>query len=231
MKELLEELMDSAAGRADYADVRHVRSRAESIATRNGAVDELLAHDAEGVGVRVRVGGAWGFAATHELERPALEHALGQAIAIAEAQPQSPAQPLAQEPAARGRWDSPFDVDPFAVSREDKLELLIAADEAMRADGRVALTSAHFLAFSRDQIFASTEGALCEQRSVECGGGIAAIAIGRDEAQIRSYPASFRGDVAQAGWEHFSSLGLVEAAPRVAEEAGAPPTPPQGPAR
>src|SRR3954464_3570183 len=100
MKELLEDLMDSASGRADYADVRHVRSRAESIATRNGAVDELLTHDAEGVGVRVRVGGAWGFVATHELDRPALEHALGQAIAIAEAQPRSPARPLTHEPAA-----------------------------------------------------------------------------------------------------------------------------------
>jgi TldD protein len=192
-------------------------------------VDELLDQSAEGVGVRVRVGGAWGFAATHELDRPALEHALGQAIAIAEAQPQSPARPLAQAPAARGRWHSPYDVDPFAVSREDKLELLIAADEALRGDRRVAVTSAHFLAFSRDQIFASTEGALCEQRSVECGGGIAAIAIGQDETQIRSYPASFRGDVAQAGWEHFTSLGLVEAAPRVAEEAVALLTAPRCP--
>src|SRR5215212_383666 len=73
VRDLLEDLMDSAAGRADYADARHVRARSEAISTRNGAVDEVLTHDLQGVGVRVRVGGAWGFAATHELRRSALE--------------------------------------------------------------------------------------------------------------------------------------------------------------
>src|SRR5215212_5186275 len=118
--------MDSAAGRADYADARYVRSRAETLATRNGAVDELLSDESEGVGVRVRVGGAWGFAATRELDRPGLEHALEQALAIAAAQPRAPSAPLADEPAARGHWSSAFEVDPFDVPLEDKLELLTA---------------------------------------------------------------------------------------------------------
>src|SRR4051812_38718813 len=87
VRDLIEELMDSAARKADYAEARHVRSRGESIATRNGAVDELTATDAEGVGVRVRVGGAWGFAATRELDRTGLERALERALAVAEAQP------------------------------------------------------------------------------------------------------------------------------------------------
>src|SRR3954462_12143663 len=181
MKELLEELMDSASARADYADVRHVRSRAESLATRNGAVDEVESSEAEGVGVRVRVGGARGVAPTGELDRPALERALDQALAIAAAQPRAPATPLAPEPPARGRWESGMEIDPFAVSLDDKLGGLWAADEAMRGDPRLAITSAHFMAFSDDEIFASTEGALCEQRKVDCGGGISATAVGEDE--------------------------------------------------
>src|SRR5215212_7103875 len=104
--------MDSAAGRADYADARYVRSRAETLATRNGAVDEVESDESEGVGVRVRVGGAWGFAATRELDRAGLEHALGQALAIAAAQPRAPATPLAAEPAARGHWQSRCEIDP-----------------------------------------------------------------------------------------------------------------------
>ena len=47
--------------------------------------------------------------------------------------------------------------------------------------------------------------------------------------QVRSFPGSHREDVSQAGWEHFARLGLVENAPRVAEEAvallSAPPCP------
>jgi TldD protein len=233
MKDLLEDLMDSASGRADYADVRHVRSRAESLSTRNGAVEEAESATSEGVGVRVRVGGAWGFAATRELDRPALERALDQALAIADAQPRAPATPLAPEPAARGVWESEVEIDPFAVSLDDKLAALLAADEAMRGDPRLAITSAHFMAFSEYETFASTDGALCEQRKVDCGGGISATAVGGDETQVRTYPASFRGDVMRRGYEHFVSLDLVAAAPRVAEEAvallTAPPCP-SGPA-
>src|SRR5438094_579339 len=41
MKETLEDLMDAARARSDYADVRHVHTRQEAISTRNGAVDEV----------------------------------------------------------------------------------------------------------------------------------------------------------------------------------------------
>jgi len=68
-------------------------------------------------------------------------------------------------------------------------------------------------------VFASTEGALCEQRLTECGGGISAVAVDGDESQVRSYPASHGGHVAQAGYEHFLSLDLAGHAPRLAEEA------------
>jgi TldD protein len=36
---------------------------------------------------------------------------------------------------------------------------------------------------------------------------------------VRSFPGSHRGDTLQAGYEHFDQMGLVAAAPRVAEEA------------
>jgi TldD protein len=230
MKDLLEELMDTAAERADYADARYVRSRGEELTTRNGAVDEVETSESEGVGVRVRVGGAWGFAATRELDRAALERALDQALAIASAQPRAPATPLAPEPAARGRWESRCEIDPFAVALEEKLDALVAADLSMRGDDRIAVTSAAFMAYSDDRVFASTEGALCEQRTVECGGGLTATAVGGDEVQRRSFPSSFNGNVAQAGYEYFRELGLEAAGPRIAEEAVALLTAPKCPA-
>ena len=55
--------MDAAAGRSEYADARFVRTQSERLATRNGEVDQASFEDSEGIGVRVRVGGAWGFAA------------------------------------------------------------------------------------------------------------------------------------------------------------------------
>jgi len=230
MRDLLIELTQAAAARCDYADARYVRSRSEALATRNGEIDEVERGESEGVGVRVRRGGGWGFAATRELTRAGLEDALQRALEVAEAQPGAPATPLAPEPPAHGRYDSPCERDPFEVSTEDKVAVLLAADAGMRGDPRIAVARAHLLAFSEDSVFASTEGAVCEQRTVDCGGGIAATAVAGGETQVRSHPASFRGDVARAGYEHFSGLALAEHAPRVADEALALLTAPACPA-
>ena len=219
MKDELESLMAAAATRADYADVRHVRARQESISTRNGAVDEVEGAESEGAGVRVRVGGAWGFAATRDIGKAGLEAALARALAVAAAQPRAPRTPLAPEPPARGCWESPVQTDPFAVPLEEKLETLLAADASMRGDSRIAITSAHMAALSETRTFASTEGALCEQHTTETGGGISAMAVSGDEVQVRSYPSSHGGDLMQAGYEHVAALELARSGPAVAEEA------------
>jgi len=162
---LLLDLMDSAAGRADYADARLVLSRVERISTRNGGIDELDNIEEEGLGVRVRLGGAWGFAATRGTDRAAAEEALARALTVAESQPAAGARPLAPAEPARGDWRSPSLIDPFDVPLEDKLATLAAADAGMRGDSRVKVTHAHYLAQRVEKTFASTEGALCTQRS------------------------------------------------------------------
>src|SRR5215218_2071130 len=212
--------MDSARARAGYADARFVRSRVERLSTRNGRLDELDSHESEGIGIRVRVRGAWGFAAVRGTGRVDAEAALARALAIAEAQPAVPdPAPLAPEPPARGEWSSRLERDPFDVPLEEKLAVLVAADAGLRTEPGVTLTRARFSAFQTDTVFASTEGALYEQRVIECGGGISAVAVDAAGSQIRSYPASHGGHVEQAGYEHFLELELPGQAPRVAAEA------------
>src|SRR5215210_7984459 len=179
--------MDSARARAGYADARFVRSRVERLSTRNGRLDQLDSHETEGIGVRVRARGAWGFAAVHGTGRADAEAALARALAIAEAQPAVPdAAPLAPEPPARGEWSSRFERDPFEVPLEEKLAVLVAADAGLRTEPGVSLTRARFSAFQTQTVFASTDGALCEQRVIECGGGISAVAA--DGGGARSAP-------------------------------------------
>jgi TldD protein len=211
--------MDSAAAGGAYADARFVRQRSEYLATRNGEVDELHRDEDEGIGVRVRVGGAWGFAATRDTSKAGTEAALARALAIARAQPSADATPLAPEPPARGAHRGGEGTNPFEIALERKLERLLAVDAALGSDPRLNLRQAHFGAYSRDTIFASTEGALFDQSVIETGGGVAATAIEGDEVQARSFPGSYRGDTLQAGYEHFDSMPLVAEAPRVAEEA------------
>src|SRR4029453_7443559 len=139
--------MDSARARAGYADARFVRSRIERLSTRNGRLDQLDSHESEGVGIRVRVRGAWGFAAVRGTERRDAEAALTRALAIAEAQPAVPdAAPLAPEPPARGDWASDHGRDPFQVPLEEKLAVLLAAEAGVRTEPGVNLPRARYAA-------------------------------------------------------------------------------------
>ncbi len=219
MLDLLIEVVGGAPSRCTYAEARHVATDEEDLRVRNGRVDHVDGTSADGVGVRVRAGGGWGFAATRETSRAGLERALARALAIAESQPAAPAGPLAPVAPARGHWSCAFDIDPFAVALEDKLALLCAAEELLRGDPRIARSDAACESRRVRTAFASTEGAACTQERVECGASLAAVAVDGDELQVRSYPGAHGSASACAGWEHVLALDLAAHAPRVAAEA------------
>ncbi|MGZ4354983.1 MAG: PmbA/TldA family metallopeptidase, partial [Gaiellaceae bacterium] len=63
MRRLCDEAVSAAlAAGASYADARAVQRRSQSVAVKNGRVDDVSDVESEGIGVRVLVGGAWGFA-------------------------------------------------------------------------------------------------------------------------------------------------------------------------
>src|SRR3954454_11583984 len=73
--------MGVAPAGCDYAEARFVDERSELVAVRNGRVDRVDTFASAGVGVRARVNGAWGFAATGEVSAEGLRGALARAIA------------------------------------------------------------------------------------------------------------------------------------------------------
>ncbi|MGI9100636.1 MAG: TldD/PmbA family protein [Solirubrobacteraceae bacterium] len=229
MLDLLTGLMASAPKRCAYAEARHVATDSEGVLVRNGHVEQVDSDASGGIGVRVRVGGGWGFAATREATRAGAERALARALAIAESQPVAPAGPLAPVQPARGHWSCAHERDPFDVSLQDKLELLFAAEAALRGDPRIVRSDAACASRRVRSAFASTDGAACTQERLECGAAIAVIAVDGDELQVRSYPGAHEPSAACAGWEHVLEFDLVGHAPRVAAEAiellTAPPCP------
>ena len=219
MIDLLTSVLANAPARCSYAEARHVATDEEALLVRNGDVEAIDSLAADGVGVRVRAGGAWGFAATRIATPAGIEDALARALAIAESQPAAPAGPLVPVAAARGHWTCHAEHDPFAISLEDKLELLFAAERALRGDPRIVRSDAACSSRRVRTAFASTEHAACTQERTECGAAIAVVAVDRDELQVRSYPSAHGGSAACAGWEHVLGFDLVGHAPRVAAEA------------
>jgi len=184
--DLLTETVAQVPARCGYAEARWLSERHERVAVRGGRVDELASDRREGIGVRVRVDGAWVFAATRDVSAAGARRALARAVALAHAQPPTSMRTLAPVEPARGHWSSPCARDPFAVSMEEKVELLAGAEAAMRGDRRIVRSEAECQSRRTDKAFASTEGAACTQRIVECGGGIRAVAV--DDVRSRCAP-------------------------------------------
>ena len=206
---------------ADYADVRVVRRDSEHVLLRTGKVEGLERDSSYGFGVRALVDGAWGFSsspnATLEEGARAAEEAVS--VARASAQVKRKEVNLAEVDVREGSFVFECETDPFDVPLEDKIGVLRDADRVLRQNEKATLTECSMDFWKFEQVFASTQGAFIEQKKVESGAGISAMAIEGEEVQQRSYPAGMGGDYAAAGYEFVESLALVEHAEEVAREA------------
>jgi TldD protein len=209
-----------AAG-ADYADGRVVTDESESITVRNQEMEGIDRSRSEGIGIRVLVNGYWGFAATARAEAAELDRTAKLAVDIAKAASRLPMEPvrLADVEPVTGTWHSPMRDDPFNVALEEKVALLMEATRRMQTVDGLAFAEGGIDLFRRRTRLATSEGTAIDQTTLQSGAGVEATAIGEGELQRRSFPNSFRGHVAAAGWEHVQKLGLIEEAERTASEA------------
>jgi TldD protein len=222
LKELASRCLDQAtASGATYADVRVLRQRTQEIVVKNGKVEGLLVREDEGFGVRAVAGGAWGFASSNRLDPAEADRVAALAVRTARASALARREEvrLGRPAVSLGRYETPVQVDPFGVSLEDKIQLLMEADSAMRQVAGVAVAESSLECLEIEKLFASTEGSLVEQRLVETGGGIEATAVRDGEVQKRSFPNSFGRHQGTGGYEFLLGMELARNAPRIAEEA------------
>lgn len=222
MDEILTTALNAAidAG-ADYADARTVSSTTESLSVRGHAVEGLDRSESIGTGVRVLCNGAWGYAAAPIAERKLAPELARTAVEVATASARAVASPveLVPEPVHSERWESPVQIDPFDVSLEEKVALLVSAATLMERNSGIRFARAN-MDFSRSRTrLRTSEGTQTDQTVTHSGGGIEATAVGEGEVQQRSYPASFRGDLASAGYEYILDMHLLDNAERTAAEA------------
>ena len=222
MNEIIDRALDAAerAG-ASYSDIRLVERENETLSVKNGALEAAESDRSAGFGVRLVIDGAWGFSSSAVLEADEAERVTREAAGIARASASARRAPVSfdDSPPAVGRYVTPIEEDPFSVSIDDKLGILLAADAEM---GRVPGVSVRegFLDSGRERkTFASSEGARVEQEIIEVGAGIEATAVNADEVQVRSYPNSAGGQFVAGGFEAVRAMDLGAHGQRVGEEA------------
>src|SRR5882672_184441 len=222
MKQIADGALNTVTQRgAGYADVRIVDHRQRSLATKNGKVGHAGSAETLGIGIRVLVDDAWGFASTDDLSREAVDKTAAQAVEIARASSRVKEEPVRRAPAraVKIEWSSPYKIDPFTTSIEQNLDLLTRIDAELLAVKGVTLAESSMQLGRYEQWFYNTDGSDIHQTRVITGAGFCALAFQGTEIMKRSYPNSFGGQHQNKGYELIDELKLLENARRIGEEA------------
>ena len=206
---------------ADYADVRIQLTRTQNVSTRERRVQALSDNENLGFGVRVLVEGAWGFAASHDLTNAEVERVARQAVAQARANRSALVRPVTLAPATPtpgGTWRSPIEVDPFSVAIEDKVALLLAANDAALAVAGARFANSSLSFYRSEKTYANTDGTFTVQTYHRTLPSMSITAVSADSSDFQSRNSTDVQPMAR-GYEHVTAARLVENAPRWASEA------------
>src|SRR5918996_5824009 len=195
----------SRAAGADYADARWISEETETLSVRNQEMEGIDRSRSEGIGIRVLAGGYWGFAATARTDGEDLERAARTAVEIARAASRLPREPvrLSEVEPVTATWETHLQEDPFTVSLEEKVSLLMEASRRMQTVDGLAFAEAMLDFFRKRSAFVSSEGAAIEQTITHSGAGMEATAVADGEVQRRSHPNPFRGPIPGGGHEQI----------------------------
>ncbi|WP_185750250.1 TldD/PmbA family protein [Stenotrophomonas sp. 278] len=166
-RKVLAEAALAAAKRAgaSYCDVRIGRYLNQAVITREAQVQNVTNRESSGIGIRVIVNGAWGFAATREQTPAAVLAAVNQAAAIARANATLQTRPVQLAPVkgvGEVSWKTPIRKNAMAVPVQEKVDLLLSLNAAALNAGANFINSTLFLV-NEQKYFASSDGSFIDQ--------------------------------------------------------------------
>lgn len=137
----------------------------QAILTRERLVQNVTNAESSGIGIRVIVNGAWGFAASHQQTTNGIRETVAHAVAIARANARLRDRPVQLAPTpgvGEVQWQTPIRKNAMAVPIKDKVELLLAINAAALSAGANFINSQLFLV-NEQKYFASSDGSWIDQ--------------------------------------------------------------------
>ena len=166
----MEDLVEWAVERtmalgASYAEARYQKNEGVSISMKNGEIEELSLENDEGMGIRVLVDGAVGFASTNIVEKKDIKTAVERAVQLAKGASQRIKRNVrfSDEQFHRAKYEVLMKRNIMDVGTEEKIEDLKRIEKHVLDSG--VNTPMRFLVY-RDwiehRIFANSEGGFVE---------------------------------------------------------------------
>ncbi len=204
---------------ADYADIRIIETKVEDINIKNTKLTIENSHTL-GFGIRVLYKGAWGFASSDNVTMAEIKRVAKEAVLIAKASREVMKKPVkwAKEDVYQDHWFTPVIKNPFLIPLEKKIGLLYDIEKILTKKKEIKITDLNMAFQNIRKWFVNSEGSEILQDLMRSGAGYSAFAVGNGDMQVRSYPASFRGQYYTGGYEHIESMDLMENAERIRDE-------------
>ena len=155
LKRVLEKALASGAS---YADLRYQVQDSESVSVENKALKSYSSRRLSGFGVRVVVGGSFGYASSSDRSQSSLEKTLEKSIKAAKAT-KSESQAFSPGEANQANLKSPAKVDPLEVSPEEKVSIALEANKAAWVSDNIKNVETMYGLVKDRRLFMSTEGA------------------------------------------------------------------------
>lgn len=231
-KKLALAILDAAAFRgAEYADVRiFLNDAQETISMHGESVEDPACAFNSGVGIRVLLKGAWGFASFPNFDQPMkflnsqARKTLHEAIQLAKEAARISRTGIVLAPlekqAEEMRWEMPCEIDSFSVSRGEKIDILRRADEAMeKGSKRLFVRSKELNFWATEKLFASYAkgGGYHFIFQKVCGGGLSLYASASEGSDVQHRSYGF-GKNAGGGFEILRRIDVEHAGFTIAEE-------------
>ena len=188
------------SGGASHVDIRVERTRTGNLDLRDAKLESQYNETNFGIGVRVIVNGAWGFASSPDVSVDSAKKLAQVAVAMAKtAKPLSTEEiNLVPEPVyPNGVWVSKYEIDPFEISDAEKLDRLASLSSKLLASKSVNHATAHMMYVKEQKYYADSYGTSTTQQRVRIQNQLEAISVGAhgfESMRTLAQPAGY-------GWE------------------------------
>lgn len=201
----------------DYGDVRILDTTTQAIRGEDRRIAGIREGSNRGIGVRALYKGAWGFAASSILSLEEIPRIADLAVEIAKGSASLAIERIrpAPEPVHRDTVVTPYRIDPFSISLEEKTRLLLELMETVHRQAGIVRSGANLWAQRDRKLFVSTEGSHIEFDLLALQGEFFATAVHDGRFATRT----FNSPHLRMGYELIRDLDWLAQAPRVAAEA------------
>ena len=205
LRELADAALDAAkrAG-ATHADFRVHRLVTQSLNLRDSVVQSAVDSSEIGLAVRVVVDGTWGFASQSELSVAAAVDAARSAVGVATALRalNRESVELAAEPIySDATWVSRYDIDPFDVPTNEKVDLLAAYSDSLRSAEGIDHVTASVLQVKEQSFYADLAGSTITQQRVRLHPQLEATTVDQEAGAFETMRTL--APPVSRGWEYL----------------------------